>query len=275
MVRIERHKLDMESCRELFDNANRALPSLLTNARTDPYYLFWFISRALSAVRYGSVVSPGSPEVVRYLRLAAQAHAAHFAATGDLPVTVPLGDEPATYTSAPDESTVTAYRWIEGFFLAALCRDAASLDLLCQAPVEPMRRSSTRNPEFRYVFIEALRAFWLQKGNSGRLAVEAMRLTDPDRDDIYDRDYTLYLDVHLIRLFFFVHAQDPDFADGLVLALRVHKKYWSKKERSRLASGFLALNLLGLAALAYDREIPFEVDSEYLPMWFVTGEAFE
>jgi hypothetical protein len=210
------------------------------------------------------------------LRLSAQAHAALFAAAGVLPVTVPLGDdEPVTYTKAPDESTVDAYTWIEGFLLAALCRDTASLELLCRAPVGLIRRSSTRNPEYRYVFLEALRAFWLEDADPGTLAVHAMHLTDPDRDDIHSRNYTLFIDVHLIRLFFFVHAKDPDFADGLVVALRDHKEYWSNKERSHLSDGFLARNLLGLAALAYDRGIPFEVDSEYLPMWLVTGEAFK
>ncbi len=276
MEKIQRHNVDAQFSRELFAKTCKRLPSTLASARTASRNLDLLISDALSAAADGSVVAPQSPDIARYLRLASQAHAAFFAAAGILPVTVLLGDgEFVTYASAPEESTITVLRWIEGFFLAALSRDAASLDLLCRAPVEPMRRSSTRNPEYRYAFREALRAFWMQDIDPGALAVRAMELTDPDREDVYDREYTLYIDVHLIRLFFFVHAKDPDFAGGLVLALRDHKKYWSKKGRNHLADGFLALNLLGLAALAYDRKIPFEVDSEYLPKWLVTGEAFK
>jgi hypothetical protein len=274
--RVQRHTVDLEFCKQIFSEACRDVASSLAWACRVSRNIAFLISNVLRAVGEGSVVTNRSPDLVRYLRLAAQAHAAHFAATGTLPVTVPLGEgEPVTYASAPDESTVHVYTWIEGFFLAALCRDGASLDLLCRAPVEPMRRSSTRNPEYRYVFREALRAFWCRDIDPGALAVQAMHLTDPDRDDIYSREYTLYIDVHLIRLFFFVHAKDADFGDGLVLALRDHKTYWSKKGRSHLPDGFLALHLLGLAALAYDRGIPFEVESEYLPMWLVTGEAFK
>jgi hypothetical protein len=275
MTIIQRHQIDEELSRGSYEFALEGLPTSLANARQVPRILTSVVSDALSIVAEGSVVAPKSPDIILALRLAAQASTALFAASGDLPVTVPLGDgPPVTYTSAPDESTVNAYRWIEGFFLAAICRDDTSLDLLCEAPIEPMRRSTSRNPEYRYEFIEALRRFWLMEGDPGELAVQAMHLTDPDRDDINNREYTLYIDVHLIRLFFFVHARDRDFGDALVHALRDHKKYWSKKDRRQLRDGILALNLIGLAVLAHDLHIPFEVDSEYLPMWLVTGEPF-
>jgi hypothetical protein len=56
------------------------------------------------------------------------------------------------------------------------------------------------------------RTLWLDQRTPDTLIFQAIRLTDPERDDINDRDFTHYIDVHLIsliRLFFFVYAEPP------------------------------------------------------------------
>lgn len=273
--RVKRHELDREFVQAQYDAAIPDVGPSLESARGRPLNLDLLIMGALRAAAYGSIVAPRSLDIARHLKLASQASAAIYTIATVLPATVPLGEgDPVTYTTPPDSDTVEVSGWIEGFFLAALCRDVPSLSLLCAASVEPMRRSRSRHPEYRYPFMEALRAFWRGEGDCRGLALEAMRMTDPTRPDIYGKKYTLYIDVHLIRLLFLISANDPEVEDALFTALKDHKKYWSRKDLCLDTDGFLSIPLLGLAALAYDRGIRFEVESEYLPMWLVTGETF-
>jgi hypothetical protein len=66
------------------------------------------------------------------------------------------------------------------------------------------------------------------------------------------------------------------FQESLVQALLGHKRFWSRSPDARRNYwGFLALGPLALAAAAYDRGIPFEVESDYLPMPLVRGDYFK
>lgn len=67
-------------------------------------------------------------------------------------------------------------------------------------------------------------------------------------------------------------SKDPQFAESIVRAAECHKEYWtSTEELSCDWDGFLSIPLLGAAALAYDRQIPFRVDCDYVPMRLVSG----
>ena len=276
--RVTRHELtNKDFFRRIYlETIQERLQIFLVAGRAQSRNLDLLVSNASSVVTTGTALGIRGAEVVRCLRLLAQANTALVAVAFRRPVTVPLDGEPVTYTTAPDESTVHTGCWFGGFFAALVCRDGDSLDRLCAVPTDFFRRSSTRSSEYCYSFIEALRAFHLDRGSPVELALQSMRLTDPDRDDIYDAEYTLYRVVHQIRLFCLILARDEDFGEALALALEDHKTYWSADEdRLHNPDGFLPMELLGLAALAHDLDIPFEVESEYLPPEFVTGAAFE
>lgn len=57
-------------------------------------------------------------------------------------------------------------------------------------------------------------------------------------------------------------------------ALEKHKKYWTSDERKRLDwEGFLSLPLLGITSMAYDCDIPFDVESDYIPLPLIRNEV--
>jgi hypothetical protein len=282
-VKIKRHRIpNMDNCREVLRLDWDSLQEYVRTARLDGTKLFLLCDMLPRMVQCGVVVATDSPPVVPWLRLAAQAHAALFgtgAAKGNR-VVVHLGEgEPVTYeSSVPHEGFLSAYRWIDGFFLAALCRDKASMDLLCRTPAEIIRQSSTTFPEYKYLFVEALQGFGKNEAATAERLLAAMRATDPEqfgdhRTKVFV-DYALAIDVNLIRLLFFVYGNDGEFAKGLELALKQHKEYWSKKSRQNNWTGFVSIHLCAVAALAYDRGLRFDVESDYLPMPWVTGEAF-
>jgi hypothetical protein len=280
-MRITHNKIP-DDCRieEAFKINCDSMPEYLSYARRTPDSLPTIISAALDLACFGMLVDPRSPEVPRALRLAAQASAALFAAASahTKPVVIRLGvGEPVKYQSLVDESILTAGRWLAGFFLSLLCRDSGSLDMLCDAPTELVRRCSTTFPEYKYMLVDALKSFWRPDGDSGDRLVEVIEATDPELfGDHSDRAFVRYaeaIDVPLIRLVLLCHEKEGDFSKTLAMALKQHKKYWSGKN-SNNREGFVALNLTGISALAHDRGLPVDVESDYLPADWVTGKVF-
>jgi hypothetical protein len=241
------------------------------------------LGNALDLAAGASVVDPGSPDIVRGLRLAARAGSALFAvaASEGRPVQVELGDRgPITFSGKVDRSLAHATRWVTAFCLGLICRDVRALDALCAVPTKLLRGSGTRCPEYVYLTVDALRnMITLAEGRDGttRHILEAMNATDPRRDDVHAPDWTSHLDVPFLELLFFVHGNDDaEFAPRLVKALEMHREFWASDDGQRRSwNGFLAVNLLGLAAFAHHRAMAFEVDSEYLPMSLARGEGFE
>lgn len=82
----------------------------------------------------------------------------------------------------------------------------------------------------------------------------------------------LNIDVQIVRLLFYTLEGTEEFEGALAHALELHKKYWSKgKQRTRDHRGFLPIELNGICAIAHDRGINFDVQSEYLPPVLVNG----
>jgi hypothetical protein len=269
-MKIERHSIDQDLAKELFDRAVDRLPRFLASAKEKAKNLDLMIDEAMKIVSCGSVVAPDSPQRAPALRLAAQAYAAFFAAiaaTPSSPVEVTLGDERVTYTAPPDESTTHVGRWIKGFYCGMLCRDNAALELLCRTDPESLRASSTRSPRYDYLYARALLAW--RTGSLQTLAndiIAALDATNPDEnDDVVDSDWSLYLIGHQLEVLMHVVTEDAAFEGGLVKALEHHKKYWSKtKDRKRNYDGYVSIELSALAAQATDRGMSFDVESPYL-----------
>jgi hypothetical protein len=269
-VRIERHKIDAAFAKELFDDALGDLPLFLDGAKREPKNLHLLSETALTAVACGCAVEPDSQEIPKALDVAAQATAGLFVAVNanpSAPVTLRLGEgEPVTYTSPPDESTVTVDEWISAFYLNALCRDVAALAALCRTSPDSLRASTTKNPEYRYLYMQGLQEF--RAGNRGvhETLIAALEATDPDRPDVYDDDWALYLDVPQLEVLMYAIGRDAQFGPALAKAVEEHKKYWSKtKDRRRDYDGFVCLELTALCPFARERGLTWEVESPYLP----------
>jgi hypothetical protein len=64
----------------------------------------------------------------------------------------------------------------------------------------------------------------------------------------------------------YLRREPERFNASLVDALTWHKEYWTANEaRSRSAEGLVALGPLAIACMAYDVDMPIDVESEYLP----------
>lgn len=275
-VRVARPPVDLACVEERFADAHRTLSLFLEGARSDPKNLPLLISTALDIVCCGVALNADGHEVRQALLIAGQASTALFLAAPSqpLPVEVQLGEGPfCVYHTHADESAAHASRWLRGFFLCALCRDSALIDAICSAPTEVMRRSSTREPEYRYLFVDAVKSFWKGEAAISTRILAALEATDPDRADIRRPDWTLNIDVPLLQHLFYINSEDSDFAEHFPRAVEKHKKYWTATSEQRMDwGGYFALELTAIATLAYDRHIPFKIDSEYIPLDLVIGK---
>ncbi|MES2734175.1 MAG: immunity 49 family protein [Bacteroidota bacterium] len=80
------------------------------------------------------------------------------------------------------------------------------------------------------------------------------------------------IDVYLALLL----GREDMFNETLYVALLKHKAYYESEEngesRSSLPQGWVSLPLTAVCALAHDRGLKREVESDYIPEWLVKGE---
>lgn len=277
MTKISRHEI-----------SNRALVQERFDLYQDDVAYFWDVcskdgdgfeflwNNAPPAAANGSVLGGKHADIGRAIRLAADAGACMFAAVSTKPAELRLGNRRVSGAKRTDESLMYSSRWMDAFFLNCLCRNLDNLNLLCGVPLSVLKASSTVGQEFRAIFADAILRYWNDRDGVVKLLIEAMEKTDPDKYELVKPEWVLHLDVHQIKLFAEALNHDPNFGTTLKSALELHKAYWSKTEERRMDSdGFLAFNLLGLAAMAYDRSLPIDIDSEYLPMDLVDGSFLQ
>jgi hypothetical protein len=170
-------------------------------------------------------------------------------------------------------------RWLRAFFLGAVIRDDDLLTALMSTPTELIRQSTMKGPEFRYIFIDALRAFINgypegRRTASADLLGQAMQATDPERPDILNADWVLTLDVPTIAAMFDLLDRSPNFGTRLGWAVEKHKKYWASDKQKQLDwEGFLSLPLLGIGSLANECNLTFDVESDYIPLPLIRNEV--
>jgi hypothetical protein len=275
---ITRPVVDVDNLRINYDFSLQQLQLCVESARRRPQSLSLVIDHAATVATCGHVLDPDTDDVVGALKIAAQAHAAMFTVVSSPEdnVTAPLGNgEQASYdTRLSDTSTADVHSWLDGVFLSLLCRDQDSLKRLMATLLEVLERCVTENPRYRFLLAEALRLWWYEEDGVAKKFIETMQETDPSTHEFASEKFVLDIDVPIIQCLLYALAEDADFAAAFARAAQMHKEYWtSTMKRRRDWDGFLSIPLLGIAALAYDRNLPFELDCDYVPMSLVRDLA--
>ena len=79
---------------------------------------------------------------------------------------------------------------------------------------------------------------------------------------------------YLAVLRYLDRREDAGFAKALTEGLQGHKWYWSQKKNRDEFNGFVSLSLTGVAAMAWDRGMRFDVESDYMPASWLRGDHF-
>lgn len=170
----------------------------------------------------------------------------------------------------PDSDAVLfadASVWATAFWLAVICRDRERLRRLCEVPDSLLREDAPELDEFNYAWVDALRTYWLEQPGLGEKLVSAVEGCNPETVRFAEADATLMLFYPPMHLFHRLVTDDPrKFNEALADALEWHKEFWTEDaDRARNAQGLVAIEVLGVACLAFDAGFPIEVRSDYLP----------
>ncbi len=254
---VTRHEIDFDLAKQRYEANAEDLDTFVEAAARHPGNNHLLIGQAMSLAKRASVVQCDAGVMREYVSIAARACANLFE---------------GARTVGVNESIVEPRKWITGYFAAHIVRSDDIIDSLCETSGDMLRESSTKHPEYRYLFVDALRAFHVRSRDTMGILLQAVQATDPERPDIRKPDWVLDIDVPIMKTLFYTFDDFEKFEDTLVDALESHKGYWSQTAaRRRDPDGFLPVALNGICAIAHDFNIPFEVESEYLPAELVSG----
>ena len=283
---VDRHPVDLERVRHWAKKLPDVITAQLEAARSSLDACHALAMSARDYAGYLSVLEPASERVCWGLRLAMDAQTSVFrgvlaALAQHVRIEIELDGQATVVDSTVDGGFVNVPDWTSAFFLASVCRERSLLDTLCQVPLDLLRRSSTRAPEYWNLLAEALQAFWNPDQDFSRKAHAAALATTPDDSAV--SDHALYVGGPQTDLLWSLMKALPGSPDGqagverfnksLAIALDYHQRYWCREEDDRVrdTDGYLALPILGLASIAYDSKVPVEVESEYMPRALVEG----
>jgi hypothetical protein len=283
MLKIDRHTIDKEYVNRRLKFEEQLLKTYEEVAQTNPeqLHLETLLTDVQDYISYLSAIEPDSLKICPLLHATVQAATAHFLqslSVGEhIQVTI-LGDVVLTLPTTGSSSTTNAGKWLRGFFAALVRRDLEALHVLANIPLEILRNSSTKSEEYVYLYVDVLQALWRREKDLGTRLVNAIKATDPEKlEEKLERgvDHALYIVVPALNLLLqFLQNDVTQFNQGLASALEDHKAFWSVIERRRRDPyGFIAWPLLAIASLAYEFEMPLEVESDYLPPRLLHGEC--
>jgi hypothetical protein len=274
-MKISRHNIDSNDIQSDCDYYADLLERSLKIIHKSPLNLGTLASDARAYGGYQCILDPNSIQLWRASRIAAysltsvcelaslpEGNYEVFAGEGD-PVMLPAGVN----------SYSDGVSWLHGFYLGVACRESHLNDRLAEIPVAVLKQSSSRNDEYLYLQIEALQSFWKGATDTPQRVIEAMKATDPELIKVGTVDYALNIAVREIDLLFRLLENDSvAFNESLIKALERHKKHWSKKNLKNDPNGFIAVGILGLVSIAYERGMTIEVESDYIPKYIFQGD---
>ncbi|GGZ84572.1 immunity 49 family protein [Streptomyces subrutilus] len=201
--------------------------------------------------------------------LAMQVHTAVFAAAvpGGEAVTCKIRQEERHLATTGPQTYLNADTWLDAFYLAVVCREAARLDMLARIPVSLLRDFGGALDEYTYAWVETLQSFWLRRDDLRTHLVRAVDLSAPEKARVVDAETMGKLRYPpIMMLYRYLRNDAAGFNEALADAVRWHKEYWTADEdRSQNIQGVVALAPLAIACLAKANGIAVETESGYLP----------
>lgn len=241
-------------------------------------------------------------EIYESLVLAYEAHKVRFILAHDPDDTfwVRLGPGELVTLHGFQPSGSCGDTWDTAYWLARIFRDTDGLNWICNVPIEVLGSQANTDEDY-FPWAEGLQELHLAGRDPRSLVQDAIDMVeatmvnartvgspDDDRDFDWDNDWD---DLCIIRqnrdriqrislpayrtLASLLDEDETGFNANLLNAVQLHQNYWDYDgedgNRSRNPTGYIALALTGIAALAHDRGMRVTVESDYLPGYLVQG----
>jgi hypothetical protein len=158
--------------------------------------------------------------------------------------------------------------YLHGWGAALVVRDRAALSALCDgATIDAVAWSTTRMDPFWRITFSAFATLVLSPSLFVELAGEARAAIARTADPIIEPGYIAHLIEPLLAMGEAVaHNDRAGWNRTLVDAVTRHRDWYGRGPRRNDPAGLLAFAILGITALAHDRGLESEIDSEYIPL---------
>ncbi|MBH0058885.1 immunity 49 family protein [Pseudoalteromonas sp. SWXJZ94C] len=264
---------NIESFEDDYNYSTKALPNNRDN-------LISFFGNAITICQWWSfdLTEENKQKSIKALKLAAKAGEAIFR----------LGREPekeqrvviddildATYNgkSLLWDGRLDAIRWQQAFFCAAIVREQAAMDSLAKFPVSVMRQCSTTNSEAEYALVELIQGIQRRVSNDEGLALlgkalEEVRLETKDPWVSYCTGGK----TNFVLAFMMDGEVTPStaLADALNDSWEYHERFCDMGYQQ--PDFYMPIVLLGLACIAKDLGNELNVQSDFIPQFYIDGD---
>jgi len=163
--------------------------------------------------------------------------------------------------------------WQLAFFCAAIVRDQDAMDSLAKFPVSLMRQCSTTNAEAEYALVELIQGIHRRVPNDEGLALlgKALEEVKLETKDPWV-SYCTNGKTDFILTFMMKGKGSPStaLADALTDSWEYHERFCDKGYQQ--PDFYMPIVLLGLACMAKDLGNELNVQSDFIPQFYIDGD---
>jgi hypothetical protein len=273
VTRIPRHDFRTDNAAEAMEPITKSAKDVLDELETSEFDRFDALDYTLTAAKWYCLTDPAASEFptweawVTSMQVGSALFISGTAAEGPVPCRIGSKGEVKHLPATGPQEYLHAGDWLTSFYLAAICRENERLNRMAQVPISFLRESGAEFDEYIYAWVETLQNAWFRRPETWDTLVTAVNGTDPETTQVASKELMLKILYPPLELFHRYQRQEAEqFNAALVDALTWHKEYWTANEaRSLSGEGLVALGPLAIACMAYDADMPIEVESEYLP----------
>ena len=170
----------------------------------------------------------------------------------------------------PIRDFVDCSSWEETLYDAVIARDKEAIEWLLEFPEARMRDATSQGPEYTYLYVDFLKAYFKKSPDVGKKLLQAYKSTDPS---LVYKEYMGTMLNHDAPIFdlwaSFLSDKEEEFNQRLEKALLLYRDYCSDDPKN--AYILISYPLTALAAMAHDRGWKLTVSSDYMPEWMIKG----
>ncbi|MDH6630270.1 hypothetical protein M2271_008130 [Streptomyces sp. LBL] len=272
-TRIPRHEFRTDNAGDVLAPIVKSAKQALDRIETSEDYRYDALPLTLTLAKWRCLTNPTAEEFptweawVTAMQVGSALFAAGTATEGPVPCRVGSAGEVKKLPATGPQDYLHAGNWLTAFYLAVICRDNERVNQLAQIPVSFLRESGAEFDEYIYAWVETLQHFWFGRQEAWDTLATAIHGTEPENAQIAGPELMLKILYPPLDLFQrYLRRENEQFNAALVDALTWHKEYWTANSaRSLSGEGLVALGPLAIACMAYDADMPIEIESEYIP----------
>jgi hypothetical protein len=273
VIHIPRHGFPVDNVAEAMAPIVQSNDEALAELETSEFDRFDALDYSLTVAKWNCLTDPSGEEFstweawVSAMQVGSGLFISGAAAEGPVPCRIGGKGEIKNLPATGPQEYLHAGNWLTTYYLAVICRENERLDQLARVPVSFLRASGVEFDEYIYAWVETLQNAWFGRPETWNTLVAAIDGTDPASPHIASAELMLKILYPPLEIFHRYQRQEPEpFNTALAEALTWHREYWTANEtRSKSSEGLVAVGPLAVACMAFDADIPVDVESEYLP----------